>query len=538
MKNKIVLSSAILLVLLAVFVCANLTFNVDYLGSSDALTRNVTTATINVTNNYSVPVIVSPSVGTLEDEDENEISFTITPSSATISPGSVASFNISYIDFPEDYDEFYLGSYDFPVTFSITNATESISETQVATIDLINEWCESGNNGNLDITNINDDSSDDEWEWEPLDEVTITFKIKNNYDDDLDVAYEIDLYDKDENEFLGLDGDGGAIEDTISIDEDSRETISVDVKVPVELEESSDRYVLYIKAYEDGEEDTECNEYNSDEDSDTQISINRESRRVRITSLDFPDFVSCGENALITAEVANIGSNTEDSIKIVARNSELGLEQTQIISKLNEDSDPKEISFSFEIPSNATEKDYTISFDVYYYYKKSTGEYQSVIKSVESGTLKVQGSCVASTSANLIISSSLESTAKAGEELSVKANLRNTGTSEATYAISISGYNSWASNLKLSQSEITLSAGESKDVYIYLTPNSDVSGEKSFTIQAISGAQIKEQQVVVSGIEASSTFSFGNNWYLWLIIGINVILIVVIIIVAISMSKK
>jgi hypothetical protein len=524
MKKEFILSSVLILVLAALIVQASISTSV-----SNDLTRAVNKTVVAISNPGNDSANLTLSIPAVVDSQDNLMQFTVTPSIFfNLAPGNTTYFNVSYTSFPDDFD---LGSYAIPLTVNSTS-NGNTSTTEVPII-VVSDWCAEGATGsNVSITSVKDVSSDNDWEWRPLDYVDVEVKVKNNAKDDLDVTVELDLYDEDNNEFIGFQN-SDSTEDTISISDGDSETFEFNVQIPVDAERGAGRYVLYVKAYEDGNEEEQCKQKTQD------VEIKRESRQISLIDISAPNLTQCSSSVEVSTSVANIGRDNEDKVKIVLRNSELGLSQTREISNLDSTDNPKDISFSFQVPANATEKDYTLSFDVYFDYKKSSGNYQDSQTGVASANLRVRGSCSVQ-QANVSIIPSLESEAAEGKELTVSTIIRNTGNSAATYALAISGFDSWAENAQLSQNTISLNAGESKSVTITLTPKSGSAGEQSFTITASSNVQTQNQRVVLTVAKSSGlSFSFlGNNWYLWLIIAVNVVLIVIIIIVAVTMSKR
>ena len=522
MKNKILLASIILLVLGVFAVYADLSVS-----TSNSISRGHNTTTLTIVNPSSSDFTIDGiSVAPFTDLLGKPLQFIVTDGGSSVD--SVLA-NVTATNFPVE-DDSNLGTKDASVIITYSNDTNNYSQT--VNFPVVFGWCSDGDLGNVSISSVTDTTSDSDWKWMPLDKVDIDVKVKNNdKDNDLDVLVMMDLYDTVDNQFLGLDGNGGDVEDTITVDSKTTETLTLTAIVPTAALKDSSRYVLYVKAAEDGNEEEQCAEQTKD------IDVTRDTNRIALSDIKTPSIIACGDTATLDLGVSNIGNKDEKKVQVTVRNAELGLLQSKIINNLGKDSDTKQLSFSFAIPQNATAKDYTISVDTDYKYDSNSGDYAITDDNSATATIKVAGNCQVTPTNSLTLSTSLESAANAGQEITVKTTLTNTGSAQATYSLAVSGQDSWSTGLRLSSSSVTLNAGESKDVLIYLTPNKGVSGDNSFTITAVSGSTTKTQNVVVS-VAKSAGFSLGNNWYLWLIIGINVILIVVIVIVAISVSRK
>ena len=155
--------------------------------------------------------------------------------------------------------------------------------------------------------------------------------------------------------------------------------------------------------------------------------------------------------------------------------------------------------------------------------------------------LKVEGNCINEPKAT--VSANLESEAKAGTPLVVKATVVNTGTETSTFEIHVDGYSEWAASGAVDIHSITLAAGESAEVMVTLDVNSDVVGNQDFDIVLAEGEKISTQPVAVM-IEKKGFGGFtgsaisGGSWPIWAIGAINVVLIFVIIMVALKVAKK
>ena len=147
---------------------------------------------------------------------------------------------------------------------------------------------------------------------------------------------------------------------------------------------------------------------------------------------------------------------------------------------------------------------------------------------------------------NVMVSAILESGGKAGKEMLVKATITNTGKELVNYNLNVVGYDEWASLVNIEPDTVLLCAGDSKEVLITFDVNKDVSGDKLFDIEVLSGDELVKEQAVSVFIEKSG-FSFPgitggviskDNAYLWGIGILNIILVLVIIFVAIRVARK
>lgn len=426
------------------------------------------------------------------------------------------------------------------------NKTSSFSTSINATID---DFCEgTANEGDLSVTikdiNTLEGFGDNEKYWYPFDEVEIKLKVENNGDWDIQNAdIEICLYDVDTGKCIYDEGDMDLSEDSPDIDSGDDVTITATFIVnPDDLDGGDEDYVIYAKAT--GEIDDKDSAFDGDNtcssDSQDKIEIRTSENFVLLGNLDYSETVPCGSDLIISADVWNLDDSKAKDVVVNVYNKELGLDEDVEIGDIS-DFDSEAFDFSFTIPSSATEKHYSVVLtvldddgDVY----QNSEDDDSVFPLV----VTVEGNCATSpTTGSVVVSASIQSGGQAGKDLVIKASVTNTGTTSATYALSAAGYGSWASSASLSQTSLTLAAGQSQDVLVTLAVKNDASGDNSFNLEVLSGGQLVLSQpvsVTISGAGFNLSGLFGNNWYLWLIGAINVILVVVIIVVAVRVLRK
>ena len=423
--------------------------------------------------------------------------------------------------------------YELPIALTVIRPNEP---SEISACSLL-----SGVSGDLDvkIKDINimsgfGDGSEDFWY--PLDEIEVEIEVENNNgDEDMDdIEVKWGLYNVDKDDWV-IDDE----ESDFNLKDGQDETMYITFELEdVDDFEDDDEYIFYVWA--NGElEDTNiavC-------DFDSQdIEITNNDDFVILDDITYPSTASCGSEVQITADVWNVGDSDQDEVKVVIFNSELGINKIVEIGDIN-DFDNEFLDTFVEIPSDVEEKTYAISLKVYdedndvYETDENNDESEYIIRI----TL---GSC--SVSSTALVSANLESGGKAGENLIVKSTIVNSGTRSATYTVKAASYAEWANSYSVDQTTFTLDAGASKEVLLRFDVKEDVSGEKQFNIEVISGNEIVATQPVQVEIEGTSSWFAGitgnaledSNKYLWGIGILNVVLIIFIIIVAIKVAKK
>ncbi|MDP2628506.1 MAG: putative S-layer protein [Nanoarchaeota archaeon] len=389
-----------------------------------------------------------------------------------------------------------------------------------------------------DITVIEGYGKDEEWL--PLDEVEIEVRVENdgNYDVD-DISLEWGIADSNLNnwvlemdeikEFNLKDGK----DDTFIVTFQLREK-----DLDMDLDEIvGNNYKIVVRATgtiddRDSSNDGEKSCHYDSED----VSIEEETDFVIINNIDFPETVQCGMDVQILADVWNIGSDEQDDVLVLLRNTELGIDERTEFSRIKE-FDNEKLTFTVQIPEDASEKTYYLEFTVF---DEDGDIYENDFDDEDSkftAPLVVEGNCGVSQKA--LVSASLQSGGKAGDDLVIKTTITNTGTTSATYTLNAADYSSWASLSSIDPITLIVNSGESKEALLTFKVNNDASGDQTFNIEVLSGTDLVMKQPVSVSIEQSGFggFSFGSNWYLWLIGALNVILVIIIIVIAVRVAK-
>ncbi|MFW9873993.1 MAG: putative S-layer protein [Candidatus Thorarchaeota archaeon] len=546
---KILSLSIFTLLVLASFVSAAITFSDQ---NPTTLTQESGTFDINVTSDSLENITFSVD----EITDYNGKTITFNPIDAwddsNMGPQTIT---INYV-IDSEFD-FFGKEYSTILTADgdvSNNATKTLTFEQTPFYDGENE-------AEIKISELDFNTmegfGDDEDYWYPLDEVEIKFNVENKGDWDVEnIEIKACLWDEERGKCIFDEDDMEIDDDKFDLDSGDDKDVTLTLKVDAdELKAGNNDYTFYVKAV--GKiDDKDADESDGDEtgDSDSQpIEIITDDKFVIIDDIELqPSSVSCGQTVELTAKAWNVGDEDldDDEVYVQIYNKELGIDKTIEFSSGIDAMDSEKISFSFEIPKDIEEGTYVIKLIAY---NDEDMDDNDVFKTDDKedeasyfGTLEItEDSCVIEPQVSVF--PSLESEAKAGEDLIVKATITNTGDKLSLYKLNIADYNEWATLVDVEPSTVILDAGDSQDVLITLNVNKDVSGDKLFNIEVLSDDEIVITQPVSTTIEEQSGLNFpgitgnlisGNNWYLWGIGALNVILIIIIIIVALRVAKK
>lgn len=396
----------------------------------------------------------------------------------------------------------------------------------------------------FDINNLGEGSDDT---WNLLDELEIEVEVKNNGNDDIsDVMVELKITD---NNGKDLTDDFDLDEEEIDLgkirDGDKESVIFKIEELPADLETGT--YRIYVKAYEDGNEDEQCASTSDDLNQDDlyyEFEVESEYDEPAIIalggSMSSVLSVKAGDLVEISFNIYNLGDQDEERVLVMVENVELGLSKSTTFKNLDI-GDKKQVTFTFTVPEDADEGKYKLN--IYTYFDYDDGDVDDEFSYDSSSYDDLDEDFIINLdvlampkSSKPIIDASLSSEVKIGEELQIKAIITNTGDYE-DFVVSVSDYESWAESVSVSPQTLTIETDETKEVMITVIPKT--SGLQSLKINAIVGGETYTQSIGVNIPESSKwSFDFGeNNLMVYLVSGIVILLILIIIVLIVRLSK-
>ncbi len=393
-----------------------------------------------------------------------------------------------------------------------------------------------------DVNVINDNNFGDDDEWFPFDEVEIEIRVQNDGDEDVDdIELEWGIYNKQTDEWV-IDLDEV---DTFDLNDNDEDTFTVSFKIDdsdldVDLDELTDGrdYIIFARAI--GEVQNEDRDDSCHADS-SEADVIIEDDFVILTNPDFIETISCGTDLRFTADVWNIGDDDQDDVEI-----EVEIRKLDYLDYVNFDNidsfDDEKVDLNIPIPEDADEGSYALVFTIYDedgdVFQNDYDDEDAVFTYV----FDVEGSCsVPSDELGAIVAAEVSSGGKVGEQLVINAEITNSGEDTAEFILNADGYREWANSVDINKRTITLDSGDSEQVTFTFDVKKGISGgDKLFQIDVILGTQIVLSQPVSVTLEenASGIPGLGDNWYLWLIGALNIILVIIIIVVAVRVAKK
>jgi len=396
---------------------------------------------------------------------------------------------------------------ELELKINVTDGTSPVSDTFI--IDVYPDFmCDEGEKGTgLDISIDEPDNGDD---FVPGDKINLEINVDNDASD-MDIVVEAFLYNIDQNDKIDeTESDSVDIDDNDDYDFDEDDGILL--TVPYDLDfDGGDEFRVYVKAYEDGDEDAYCI-------SDSiEINIEREDNAVMVEKAKLtPSVVNPGETTELVVDLLNIGDKDQDDVTVKVYRSDLKIDQISERVDLDkfEDSDNDATRrFTLNIPTTAKPGDYSIEVNV-------LDEDEEVYEADDATifvTLTVAGEAVEEASLELI-QTSFEQTQ--GDSFSLPAKVKNDGNSEATYIVEVFPTGGWAD---VATEIVTVGAGKETTVYSTLNVKSTVSAgsytakvslkSQDGTIIDSESASINVKSKGVTGITSGVTYTSTSKWF-------------------------
>jgi len=274
--------------------------------------------------------------------------FTTTSSAITQECPSTQCTMINYTDFSTTNGE---------VTFNVSGFSSFLIKGSGMVYDLNKldiDNCKKGIQGNLilDIKSPNKDES-----FKPGEEIKIEVEVNNENDADKKVLVKGILFniDKDDEEEKGES-------DSQKIEARDSEDFEFSIVVPSDFDEE-DSYFLFVKAYQKGNEGTQCNYEIVD------LYLEREEHKIVVEEIvTNPQIAYPNERINMDIKVKNIGSSKEEGVYIKITNSKLGISEKSEDFDLEEygEDDEATISKDFLIPHGTVDGEYPFKVEVFF----------------------------------------------------------------------------------------------------------------------------------------------------------------------------
>ncbi|MBI2040675.1 MAG: hypothetical protein HYT16_01100 [DPANN group archaeon] len=229
--------------------------------------------------------------------------------------------------------------------------------------------------------------------------------------------------------------------------------------------------------------------------------------------------VTAGDSIDLAVRLVNNGKNAEDSLKIKAEMPEVGASQTIRVTDTLMQEDDRTLYMTLSVPRDAESGLYVL---------KVTAS-NADVSATNSGLVEVQKFIPASQAQDRQTQTPVSVQVPIGKGAVVSLAVSNNEDSQKTFNLQLGGTVDWASAARVDPTTVTLGAGESESVFVYLLPS--VAGRHSFTLFLKDGATTVSAvpvDVQVSGSAPSVASGLADKDQLGLVFVVVVVLLAVI----------
>lgn len=421
-----------------------------------------------------------------------------TGGSNTIIPGSSQNFVITIPTVATDRYGVYTGTLSL-----MDNSNPAISkDTSALTINLVDVNNEAGlkiNDGPKD-GEFNDVSADDSRTY-PGDNIEIIdVTIDNEVGKDLEnVFVTISVYsqvdgDKIINEFESEYSD---------IDDNRDDQFDYAFQLPFDIIEGT-----YVIEYVVEAEDVDGN-LSTAMAYDT-FTVEQDSDHLAVESITIGEYCA-GETAEFEVKIANIGTTRMDDTDDIQVKMTIGNFNFDEIIRWTEDfrsGDSELFTFNVDIPTDATSPNL---IEVAVFHDRDTDSGDDGATSAQTYTLSTEN-CAEAEGADVhgIITGTSVADGAVGTPARYDLTIMNTGSSLAEYDLEVSGISGWGTSQVEPAGTITVGAGETATVYVYLTPNDNAAESNAAVITLKSGANVIQTKTVTMNVAGASISTYTN----------------------------
>lgn len=416
----------------------------------------------------------------------NTINLVFNPSSiATLAIGASQAVTLT-ANIP---DKMKMGVYSGTVNVS----SGSVQDTFTLDMTVTPELCTEGQvGGDLSFSIEDLDEGDG---FKPGEEISFSVNVENSGTDDQDVIVKAYLYNMDSGKKIA------AVEsDKKEVKEDDESNFDLVLAVPTDTKylKEGDKYSVFVKIFESGNEDENCKE------DYINLDLELEEQKAVIESVAFsPSTVSCGDRVTAAVKVRSIGTDDLDDVRVQVTNSELGINQVSEffdLSGYDETDDNNQMAqVTFQIPEDAEEKTYDfLSIEVLY-----DGGSSDVTEILSNNIPKlVVSGCGANAGTNLIstlgtqanlAASPSQSSVAVGSSLLINYVLTNPTNSTASYTIDFVPNGNWANSVSQT---ISVNAGQAYSGVINTLTNTVAQSTYSGVLSVKSGSAVLDSKTI------------------------------------------
>ncbi len=243
--------------------------------------------------------------------------------------------------------------------------------------------------------------------------------------------------------------------------------------------------------------------------------------------------VKSGRALLAVVRVKNIGEKDEQGIKVKVSIPDLGISAADYIDELKADESTSSEELYLRIPDCAEDGTYNVNVEIEYNDGYSTDKVTKTINVIQQDTCKPVTPAETPSEKTVVSVPSQPQDLKSGTGSVYPITITNAGSTSQTYVVSVEGAD-WATTKISPSNVVVVKSGETKFVYIYITPTQTAEeGEHVFNVKVAAGDQEKTFSMKGNVVKSSQ-----DNLKRGLEISLIILLIVLIIIgLIVGLSK-
>ncbi len=225
----------------------------------------------------------------------------------------------------------------------------------------------------------------------------------------------------------------------------------------------------------------------------------------------------------VSVRVENLGDKDQDDVKVEVSIPQLGKSGSTYIDELvaietsDDDVDSDSSDTIYVDTKGAVAGTYDLLVKVTYNrgHDVLTQNYQLVINGASAGSQEV-----------LVSATETSKSVEAGEGIAYKIDIANLGTSLRSFTAEVNGLDQLA-NYRIDPTPVIVQAGSNGEMFVYVSPNEGVTGQKTFTVTVKEGNNVVKQ--VNLQLNVTESKSEWGNVLNGLQIGFVVLLIILVI---------
>ena len=432
---------------------------------------------------------------------------TLPTTSATVAPETGTNYAITagnsqnfVITIPTASTDRY-GVYTGTLSLMDNSATAVSKDTSALTINLVdanNDVRLKINDGSSDAE-FNDKSGDDDKTY-PGENIEINdITIDNDVGTDLeDLQLTVTIYNQE-------DGDEVVDEyefNKFDLDDNKDEQFDYAFQLPYDITQGT-----YVIAYYVEGEDSDGN-VSSMQAYDT-FEVEQDGRHMVIENVDFGEYCA-GETAQVTIKIANIGTrdlDKDDDIQVRLDINGFNFDQTLRWDADFDKQESESFVFNVDIPTDTSGSLAEISV-----FHDGDDDSEDDGATISQTFPLSTDNCteVVSTDVHGIITGTSVAEGTVGNPTQYTLTIMNTGSTDATYTLEASGITGWGTAQIEPAGSVTVPAGATSTLYVYLTPNDNAAGSNAAVLTLKSGANVIQTKTLTMNIAGASISTYTN----------------------------